>query len=88
MLENKLKGLIALGSLITIIGFILLFYSVNFGLTLAEKWIAKQGGAATSTYEIVIKGFTNNFLVAGSILFGSGLVTIIFAYYKIINLNK
>ncbi|SES46482.1 hypothetical protein [Psychrobacillus sp. OK032] len=88
MTKNKLKGLVALGSLITAIGFILLFFSVNFGLSLAENWIAKQGGADTSTYLIVIEGSTNNFLAAGSILFGIGLTTIIFAYYKTLNINE
>ncbi|RDW16599.1 hypothetical protein CWR48_16300 [Oceanobacillus arenosus] len=92
MTKNKLKGLVGLGSLITVIGFILLFFSVNFGLSLAENWIVKQveqtGGADTSTYLIVIEGSTNNFLAAGSILFGIGLATIIFAYYKILNINE
>ena len=88
MIKNKLKGLVALGSLISAIGFILLFFSVNFGLSLAEYWIAKQGGADTSIYLLVVEGFTNNFLVAGSILLGLGLATILFAYYKSIIIKE
>ncbi|MEK4485423.1 hypothetical protein MHH81_07420 [Psychrobacillus sp. FSL H8-0484] len=88
MKKDKLIGLGVLASLLSAIGFILLFFSVNFGTSLAEKWLAKQGGADTSIYLIVIEGFTNNFLAAGSILFGIGLATILFAIYKIFNINE
>jgi hypothetical protein len=60
----------------TVIGIILLFFSVNFGISHTEKWLVKQGTAVTSTYLIIIEGFTNNFLAAGSILLGIGLTTI------------
>ena len=86
MTKNKLKGLLTLGSLIMVIGFILLFFSVEFGLAFAENWIVKQEGADTSTYLLVIEGFTNTFLAAGSILFGMGLATTIFTYYKKLNM--
>lgn len=88
MTKDKLKGLIALGSLITAIGFIMLFFSVNFGTSRAGNWLVKQGGADTSTYLIVIEGYTNSFLAAGSILFGIGLTLTIFAIYKVLNSNK
>ncbi|MDM5230892.1 MULTISPECIES: hypothetical protein [Lysinibacillus] len=88
MTKNKLKGLVSLGSVITAIGFILLFFSVDIGLSLAEYRIVTQGGMDTSQYLIVIEGYTNNFLAAGSILFGIGISTIIFAYYKILNINE
>jgi len=88
MTKDKLKGLISLGSLITVIGFILLFFSVNFGLSLAENWILNRGGGAdTSTYLIVIEGSIRKILAIGSILFGIGLATIIVTYYKILNIN-
>ena len=87
MTKNKLKGLVSLGSVITAIGFLLLIFSVDIGLSLAEYRIVTQGGMDTSQYLIVIEGYTNSFLVAGSILFGIGISTIIFAYYKILNIN-
>ena len=88
-MTKKVKGLVTLGSLITVIGFILLFFSVNLGLSLTDNWLAKQGGGAdTSTYLVVLEGFRNNFLAAGSILFGIGLATIIVAYYKTLNINE
>ena len=88
MTEDKLKGLVVLSSLITAIGFILLFFSVNFGLLFAENWIVKQGGADTSTYLLVLEGFTNTFLAAGSILSGIGLVTTIITFYKMLNIQQ
>lgn len=87
MTKNKLKGLVSLGSVITAIGFLLLIFSVDIGLSLAEYRIVTQGGMDTSQYLIVIEGYTNSFLAAGSILFGIGISTIIFAYYKILNIN-
>ena len=86
MTKNKLKGLASLASIISVIGIILIFFSVNFGTSLAEKWLAKQGGADTSTYLIVLEGYINNFIVSGSIVFGIGLAAIAFAYYKILNI--
>ncbi|WP_342598952.1 hypothetical protein MHB48_16145 [Psychrobacillus sp. FSL H8-0483] len=88
MTKDKLKGLVALSSLITATGFILLFFSINFGTSFAGKWIAKQGGADQPTYLIVIEGYTNNFLATGSILFGIGLATILFSCYKILEINE
>ncbi|MEL3962358.1 hypothetical protein MKZ01_14050 [Lysinibacillus endophyticus] len=55
--KDKLIGLISFGLLITVIGFILLFFSVNLGFSLAENWILNRGGGAdTSKYLIVIEG--------------------------------
>lgn len=88
MTKDKLKGLVSLGSIIAVIGCILLFFSVNIGLSLAEYWLIKQGGMDTSVYLIVIEGSINSILAAGSILFGIGISTMIFAYYKILNINE
>lgn len=87
MTMEKLKGLVAVGSLIAVIGLIFLFFSVNFGTSLADNWLAEQGGADTSIYLIVIEGYINNFVTAGSILLGIGLATVIFSYYKTLNTN-
>ncbi|WP_430787298.1 hypothetical protein VBD025_16080 [Virgibacillus flavescens] len=88
MRKDKLKGLVALGSLITGIGLILLFFSVYFGKSVALNWLRNEGGADTGKYQIVIEGYTNTFLAAGSILFGIGLATIIFTYYKMLNIDE
>ena len=88
MTKDKLKGLVALGSLLGIIGFLILFFSANLGVYRAESWLVKQGGVDTSIYQLVIAGFTNSFLAVGSILFGVGLATIVCAFYKILTSNE
>ena len=84
---TRLKTFITLGFFMTVIGLISLLFSMNWGLSLADSWLAKRGGADTSLYLLVIEGYTNMFLAAGSILFGIGLVAILFASYKIITIK-
>ena len=87
MTKDKLNGLVAVGSLLVLLGLLFLFFNVRFGLALAENWLYKQGEADSSTYEIVMKGYINFFLATGSIFLVSGLITIIVAYYKKITVN-
>ena len=88
MTKSNFKGLVTLGSLLATIGFLFLFFSVHFGLSLAENWLVRQGGADSSKYLFVIEGYTNSFLAAGSILLGGGLAAIICACYKIFTINE
>ncbi|MEW9503158.1 hypothetical protein [Jeotgalibacillus marinus] len=88
MIKNKLKGGIVLGSLLSIVGFILLFFSVNFGISISEYWLSKRGSVETSIYLKVIEGHTNNFLAAGSILFGVGVITLVLTYYMMLNIKE
>ncbi|MFJ7667336.1 hypothetical protein ACIQXI_09515 [Lysinibacillus sp. NPDC097195] len=88
MTKNKLKSLVTLGSVITAVGFIILFLSVDIGLSLAEGWLDRRGGLDTTLYLIGNEGFIKSTQAVGSILFGIGLSTIIFAYYKILNMNE
>ncbi|MCG7346101.1 hypothetical protein MHZ92_18485 [Sporosarcina sp. ACRSL] len=89
MTKDKLKALFALGSLVTVIGIILLFFSIKFGESLAHNWLVKRGGGSdTSTYLIIFEGYTNIFLSAGSILLVIGLATTIFVYYKILSIDE
>jgi len=81
--RDKLKGLIALSILLSVLGLFLLFNSVNFGTSLAESWLVKQGDADTAWYHIRAKGHINNFLSVGSILLGVGLTTTMFVSYKL-----
>jgi hypothetical protein len=87
LITDKLKGIIIVGFLLSIVGIILLFFSVNFGTSLGDNWLAKQGGADTSYYHIVTKGYINTFLAAGSILLGIGLITIL-TYFKILKVKE
>ena len=88
MTKEKFKGLIAFSLLLSVLGLVLLFNSVNFGTSLAESWIVKQGGADTAWYHIRVKGNINNFLAAGSIIFGVGSITTMFALYKLLNIKE
>ncbi|KMM37986.1 hypothetical protein [Guptibacillus hwajinpoensis] len=83
MNKDKLIGLIIWGSIIGISGFVMLFFSVHFGTSIAENWLIKQGGADTDYYNIIVKSYINNFLVGGGILFAVGLATNFIAYYKL-----
>ncbi|TFD99435.1 hypothetical protein [Jeotgalibacillus salarius] len=88
MTRGRLNGLIISSMILAATGFILLFFSVNFGTSLADKWLFQQGGADTATYLIIIESYINNFIVAGGILLGIGLATIIFSYYKILSAGE
>jgi hypothetical protein len=87
MINEKLKGLVAVGSLLAGIGCIFLFFSSNIGISFAEIWLIRHDGVDISIYKLVQKGYINSFLCAGSILFGIGVITIIFAYYKMLNID-
>lgn len=88
MLKDKLKGFVSLGALLSIFGLIMIFFSVYFGTSLADRWLSKEGGADTEIYIMRLKGHTNNFLATGSIFLGIGLVTVMYFYYRIINYNE
>lgn len=85
MTREKLNGLIIFSITITVIGFVLLFFSVSFGTSLAENWLVQRGSADTAMYLIIIESYIQNFIVAGGVLFGIGLVTMTIFYYKILS---
>ncbi|TGB03651.1 hypothetical protein [Halobacillus salinus] len=88
MTRKDLKGLIALASILAVIGFILMFFSVDFGTSLAGNWLAQRGGVETSIYLIAVEGYIENFLVSGSILFGIALAVVTFSYYKLLETRE
>lgn len=84
-----IKKLTTLGSLICVVGIIIIFLSDNLGISLADSWVIEQGGSAdVSHYQYKVKANTNKFLIPGSILFGIGVTTLVFTYYKFLNFNK
>jgi hypothetical protein len=51
MTKENFKQFMILGSALTVAGFILLFFSTNFGTSMASYWLRQQGGGAdTSMY--------------------------------------
>ena len=77
MTEDNFKRFVTIGASLSVIGFILLFFSTSFGTSLADNWLYKQGGADTATYHIRIESYINNFVVSGGILFGIGIFTLV-----------
>jgi hypothetical protein len=72
-----------ISSLLVIAGLILVFLSINFGTSLADSWVINEGGSVdTNQYNIILKSHINNFLIIGSILFGSGLLAAIYTYFS------
>lgn len=88
MRDDTFDKLMFLGSVLGVIGLILIFSSNNLGTSLADGWLAKHDYADSSTYEFKVKANTNNFLVTGGILFGVGLATILLVYFKMLNTKE
>ncbi|MRH43269.1 hypothetical protein GH741_11315 [Aquibacillus halophilus] len=88
MTEENFHRFVTVGSTLTVIGFILLFFSTHFGTSMADSWLMNQGGADTSIYQIRVESYINNFLVSGGILFGIGLFTLILTYFIKMNFTK
>ncbi|TWE08019.1 hypothetical protein FB550_10130 [Neobacillus bataviensis] len=88
MLKEKLISLIVVGFILVIGGLFMIFSSINFGTSFADSWLISRGGADTGIYQIILKGYINNFLVAGGILFGFGLMLVILIFYKFQNIKE
>ncbi|NMH68500.1 hypothetical protein HF072_06860 [Bacillus sp. RO3] len=88
MTKVKLEGLMMISALISLAGGIMVFFSVNFGVSLGEYWLSKRGGANHDLYLNVIEGYTNSFLAGGSVLLAVGLLAGYFHYYKLLHLKE
>ncbi|XWN51321.1 hypothetical protein L0P96_08790 [Anoxybacillus flavithermus] len=88
MTENQLKWTGSFVTVIGVVGLVLIFFSVDFGTSLADSWVAKQGGASTERYHIILESYIHSFLIAGSILFGFSLLFAIFTYFAFMLLPK
>ncbi|MGG1397701.1 hypothetical protein ABE288_07700 [Bacillus salipaludis] len=80
--ENSIYFLIV-GTVLGLVGVVMIFFSVNFGTYFAESWLASRGGSDTGYYHIIVNSYINNFLVAGAILLGFGLFIVTLIYYKV-----
>ncbi|MCT2534861.1 hypothetical protein NC661_04020 [Aquibacillus koreensis] len=86
MRKDNFKWLIMLGSLLGIIGLLFIFFSNNLGASLAEGWLV-ENEYEMSDYLSEVKKNTSIFIVTGSILLGIGLSTVVFAFYKVLNIK-
>ncbi|QSS98697.1 hypothetical protein IMZ31_11325 [Pontibacillus sp. ALD_SL1] len=76
MTKENYYRFVTIGLTSSVIGFILLFFSTNFGTLMADK-----GRSDPDMFHIRVESYINNFLVSGGILFGIGLVTLILIHY-------
>ncbi|MBS8263789.1 hypothetical protein DYI25_04940 [Mesobacillus boroniphilus] len=83
MIKEKLQGLAIINALLALLGIILIAFSVDFGTSKADSWLASRGGADTAYYHLIVESYINNFLVSGGILLGFGLISSTLVYYKI-----
>lgn len=80
---NKNERLFKISTLLSILGFILIMGNGWAGNLLANIWLNMIGGTVdTSIYEFQKYTYSSSFLSLGSILFGVGLITMIFSWYK------
>lgn len=89
MLNEHIKGLSIISSLLAIAGLVLMFSSISFGTALGDSWLLNQGGVVdTSQYNMIVETYKNNFVITGSILFSAGLLTAILTYFTSVLLGK
>jgi nitrate reductase gamma subunit len=81
-LDYKIKELSIISSLLAIAGLVLMFSSLYFATSIGDSWLLDQGGIAnTGQYNRVVETYKNNFVIIGSILFGTGILTAIITYF-------
>ncbi|MER1998287.1 MAG: hypothetical protein ABS882_00815 [Lysinibacillus sp.] len=80
---NKNIRLFKISMVLTIFGFLLIMSNGWTGNLLANIWLKMVGGFAdTNHYEFQRNTFSSSFLSLGNILFGVGLLTMLFSWYK------
>ncbi|WP_047983493.1 hypothetical protein [Ornithinibacillus californiensis] len=83
---DNLKWLMILGSLLGVVGLVLIYFCKDIGASLADGWLA-QYDYSPSDYESKVKTNTTVFLVIGSVLLGIGFSTVFFTLYKMLNIK-
>ena len=80
---NKNERLFAISTLLVISGFLLIIGKGWIGNLLANIWLDSVGGTAdTNVYEFQKYTYSSSFLSLGNILFGVGLLAMLFSWYK------
>jgi hypothetical protein len=80
LLNDHIKGLSIVSSLLAIAGIVLMFSSINFATSLGEAWLLNHQ-AGGNKYHLMVETYKNNFIIIGSVLFGAGILTAILAYF-------
>lgn len=80
---NKNEKLFSISKILVIIGFLLILGNGWIGNVLANIWLNMVGGMAdTNIYEYHMYSFSTSFLTLGAILFGVGLIVLLFSWYQ------
>jgi hypothetical protein len=87
-MKEKLQGFVMIGALFSLVGVILTFFSVSFGTSMADSWLASRGGADTGYYHLIVTSYINSFLVAGAVILGFGLMLTSLAAFKLIKIME
>ncbi|MFV8828503.1 hypothetical protein [Alkalihalobacterium sp. APHAB7] len=82
MTTDVCKRFMSVGATMGIFGAILLFFSVDIGTKLAHFWLVRQGSADPTVFHLVNEGYIHVFIIAGSILFTIGLVTVLLTSFR------
>jgi predicted secreted protein len=81
-MDYKIKELSIISSLLAFAGLVLMFSSIYFATSIGDSWLLDQGGVTdTGQYNRVVDTYKNNFVIIGSILFGTGVLTAILTYF-------
>jgi uncharacterized BrkB/YihY/UPF0761 family membrane protein len=90
MSTKLIKELSVVSVILAVAGLVLMFSSVAFGTSLADSWLLnKEGGFAdTGQYTMVLKTYSNNFVIIGSLLFGTGLLSALFTYLSFVSVER
>ncbi|QCJ41302.1 hypothetical protein FAY30_05000 [Bacillus sp. S3] len=87
MSKEKVKELTTVSSLLTGCGLLLMFLSFYFGTSICEIWLDGElsaGRELTLDYDLLVNNFVRNFVIIGSILFGSGVLVGVLSYLHIV----
>ena len=81
-MAKHVKGLSWLVFLFMVLGLILIFASVHFGVARGNSWLMRQTeGSSTEIYYMIIEAYTTSFMMIGGILFGTGLLIGILTFF-------
>ncbi|CAG9621288.1 hypothetical protein [Sutcliffiella rhizosphaerae] len=83
MTKEKFGIVVFISVLLGIVGFIIIFFSVNFGTTRAESWLRERGGADTEYFHLMINGYITSFLITGIMLFLLSIVVFTISFIQI-----
>ena len=80
---NKNERLFTISTLLVILGFLLIIGNGWIGNLLANVWLNSVGGTAdTNVYEFQKYTYSSSFLSLGNVLFGVGLLAMLFSWYR------